>query len=417
MMLPVLQAILAQLDQSTRTKEEGDSDEARSKSEEYLKRMRAMLAMAICFSANVGGTGTIIGTPPNLVMVEFLEVFEENPITFANWMAYTLPQMLLCLAAIWLWLYVYYIGVPLPSRKKDTAAAKELQAQRRNETVGKVINEKYSELGSVTFHEGSVLALFVVLLSLWFFREPGFMPGWGQFFDATNAIGSEVDITDGSTAIFVVILLFMFPAHANFINFIREPYYGTVDSTRSASPSLIEWSTVQHNVPWGVILLLGGGLALADASQESCFSAWIGHQLEVLGDLPTWLISLIGSIIAAALTQVSSNTTAASIILPVLRDLSLSLNINPLYAMLPTTLACSYAFMFPISTGPNMITFGPSGMTTFQMVKVGFLLNVVCIGITAFAINTFGVPMFDLNNFPDWAQTTHGLNQSDLCVF
>ena len=153
---------------------------------------------------------------------------------------------------------------------------------------------------------------------------------------------------------------------------------------------------------------------MAEASEQSCLSAWLGAQLMALDGMADWAISLVGAALANALTQVVSNAATVSIILPVLRDLALALRINPLYLMIPPTLACSYAFMLPVSTGPNAICFGPARIGIFTMIKLGFVLNVVCLGIITFAINTYGYLMFDLGEFPSWAEDYSSANDT-LC--
>ncbi len=128
-----------------------------------------------------------------------------------------------------------------------------------------------------------------------------------------------------------------------------------------------------------------------------------------------WALSLVGSLVANALTQVVSNAATVSIILPVLRDLALALRINPLYLMIPSTLGCSYAFMLPVSTPPNAICFGPARISVFTMIKLGLGLNVACLAVVVLAINTYGYLMFDLGEFPDWAETYAAVANETVC--
>ncbi len=153
---------------------------------------------------------------------------------------------------------------------------------------------------------------------------------------------------------------------------------------------------------------------MAEASEKSCLSAWLGSQLLALEGMSDWALALVGAAMANALTQVVSNAATVSIILPVLSDLALALHINPLYLIIPPTLACSYAFMLPVSTGPNAICFGPSRISVLTMIKLGFVLNVICLGIITLAINTYGFLMYDLGEFPDWAEEYTSANDT-LC--
>jgi di/tricarboxylate transporter len=155
-------------------------------------------------------------------------------------------------------------------------------------------------------------------------------------------------------------------------------------------------------MPWGVILLFGGGFALASGSDSSGLSTWIGEQLESLESLDHRLILLILCLIACFLTQVASNVTTATIIVPIVLKLSQKLRINPIYLVMPPTLVCSFAFMLPVSTAPNAIAFGPSGLTTMEMARVGLAVTIICLGVSILCIETYGFQMFDLGTYPDW---------------
>ena len=134
------------------------------------------------------------------------------------------------------------------------------------------------------------------------------------------------------------------------------------------SPSLLNWKTIHTNMPWSLVLLLGGGFALAKAIDVSGLSYWIGSKLEVLDFLAPSVLCLIVCAGAAMATEVTSNVATVSILLPILENLSYSLGLNPLYLMIPATLSCSFAFMLPVATPPNAIVYGASGMRTSVMV-------------------------------------------------
>ncbi len=398
MMIPILEVVLLELKECSET---FSSDyELDQEEEEHRRRnMRAMLAMAICFSANVGGTATLIGTGANVVLTEYLKDLPGNPISFGTWMLFALPQTILCLIASWVWLYLYFMGIPCFLWKSRGEKVQEREKNRRNTAaVAHAIKAKFDELGPVTFHEMVVVFIFAVAIMLWFFISPGFMTGWGDRLATTNRQGNEVIVSDATPAILMTIMLFVLPAKPLIFNVCRK------NQPVETSPQIISWHAVQHKVPWGIILLVGGGYALAEASDQSCLSAWIASQLLSLKDLPVWIISLIASVLANLITQVASNAAAASILIPILKELALGLEINPLYLLTPATLCCSYAFMLPISTGPNAILFGPSGISVMKMVRLGFVINVVCLAVVTVCINTYGYYMFDLDQFPNWAQ-------------
>ena len=424
MMIPILEVVLKELEDPEVCPDEDEDVDANStdkdpealerekiKAEKKRRNMRAMLAMAICFSANIGGTGTLIGTGSNVVLTEFLGEFPGNPVSFGSWMLFAVPQMLFCLVAAWLWLQIYYIGFSCKTRSTESYERKKAKQKLQNAAVARVIQKKYDELGPITFHEGSVMVLFLTVLLLWFFEHPGFMTGWADGLATTNPFGHEVSIDDATPTVLVMLALFFLPAKPYFLEIFKKD-----GKPLKSSPPLLDWKTAQDKVPWGIILLLGGGYALAEASEQSCLSAWIGHQLTALEGLADWIISLIGCVIANLMTQVASNAASVSIVLPVMSELALHLSINPLYLMIPPTLACSYAFMLPISTGPNAIVFGPSGMTIMEMVKVGSVMNLICLGIVTLCMNTYGYILYDFGSFPQWAQESVTVNGTDVCA-
>ena len=206
-------------------------------------------------------------------------------------------------------------------------------------------------------------------------------------------------VDDASAALLVVFLLFIIPSKLSFWPF--KPL-----SESQISPPLVDWRTIHDRFPWGVMLLFGGGFALADASKASGLSNLIGEQLTVLHVFPTPAIVLIVCLMTGFITEVTSNVATANILLPVLAELAVATRTNPLYLMIPATVTCSYAFMLPVATPPNAIVYSASGMKTSEMVTAGFVLNFLCIGINVVAVNTYGRFMFDLDTFPQWANTT-----------
>ena len=144
--------------------------------------------------------------------------------------------------------------------------------------------------------------------------------------------------------------------------------------------------------------------------QVSGLSDWVGQQLSVLDSLPQGAVVLIICVLTAAVTEITSNVATANILMPVLAELSASTGTNPLYYMVPATITCSFAFMLPVATPPNAIVFSASGMRTAEMMKVGLVMNFLCVASTMVAINAYGPALFDLNTFPDWAHTLRAVN-------
>ena len=193
--------------------------------------------------------------------------------------------------------------------------------------------------------------------------------------NGTNQIKSEQSVDDGSAGMLIVILLFIIPSKpiawplkwiSQKLNLKKED-----PDLEGPSPGLIEWRVIHDRMPWGLVLLLGGGFALSKASKVSGLSRWMGLQLQVLQGLSPWLIITIICVGTALATELTSNVATASILMPILKNVAYALQINPLYLMIPTILTCSFAFMLPVATPPNAIVFTISGMKTFDMVTIG----------------------------------------------
>lgn len=431
MMVPIVDAVVTELERdpedvemneprASEDKEQGKSSSTpKSKAADKKLQIRYMIFLSIAYAANTGGTGSLTGTGSNLILKGVVAEFPgDTPINFANWMFYAVPAMLLNLLGCWLWLQYWFMGLENPF-KKPVGTEKEAGNQRRNQNVRRVLKLKIQELGRVTFHEAAVFCLFVLLVLLWLFRDPKFITGWGNFvhvekqrfvpLDGGNCSNSsnctytsetyEKEAIDDATAgMLIVLLLFILPAQPNFWPFNRQ------SKVLRSSPSvgLLEWSAIHDRMPWALVLLLGGGFALAKATDVSGLSKWMGSQLEVLNFLDPRLIVLVICILTAIATEVTSNVATASILMPVLRNLAISLQINPLYLMIPATLTCSYAFMLPVATPPNAIVYSASGMKTSDMFKCGFFVNIICVVINYACLNTYGIPLFHLDEVPEW---------------
>ncbi|MPC78276.1 Solute carrier family 13 member 5 [Portunus trituberculatus] len=168
----------------------------------------------------------------------------------------------------------------------------------------------------------------------------------------------------------------------------------------------MSWEAVHKKVPWGIVLLLGGGLALAEGAKHSGLSIYFSQQLARLKDLPKEAVVVVVCLLAGGMTEFASNTATASILLPLLANLALTIQVNPLYLLIPATACCAYAFMLPVATPGNAIVLSASGMRTIVMIRAGIVMNIACITVTVFLINTLGYAIFDLNTIPTFKNYT-----------
>lgn len=287
------------------------------------------LMLGIAYACSIGGVATIIGTPPNTVLVGVVDTMFGETINFMTWMAFGVPLSLIML--ICTWAYLVYIAFPL--RLKELPGGVTL------------IEDELRELGPVRREELSVMVVFGLIASAWIAR--GFVD-----------IEALRYVNDASIAIFGALLLFAIPA-----DYRRNIF-------------LLDWETAVK-IPWGIIVLFGGGLALAHGFTTTGLAEWIAQGMLVMDGyhLAALLLAVTG--ITIFLTEVTSNTATATMLMPILASMALAMAIHPYGLMVAAALAASFAFMLPVATPPNAVVFGSSFLTIPQMARAGFWLNLL----------------------------------------
>ena len=320
------------------------------------------LVLSIAFSATIGGIATIIGTPPNTVMAAMLSEMYNYEINFVDWLKIGLPTSIILLPITWI--ILTFLCFPLDSKTsiKD-----------------KVIKDKIKELGKISQDEIMVGIVFIITASLWISRK------WLS--TALDGVIPAGALNDSTIAIMAAIFLFIIP------------------SNRPKRKRLIDWQVAQ-NIPWGALILIGGGLSLATVINSSGLATWIGSLSSNLSNISIIFIVLICIVSIIVLTELTSNTATASTFIPIMGATALGLGQDPLLLIIPATLAASCAFMMPVATPPNTIAYASGHLKISDMIKAGIWLNIISIIIIGVIIALILGPVFDveLNKIPIWAK-------------
>jgi len=359
MMLPIGLSIILQMEE-----EFGEKD---------THKFSLCLMLGIAYAASMGGMATLVGTPPNLVLQRTFQLTfpKANPISFGIWMIMAAPLSVCMILTIWVVLTKFIYRPPA-----------------HLEVDPEIVDKEYKALGPMTYEEKVVALVFIVTAVLWVFRKNlvlGFVtiPGW------SNLLPTSKLIDDGTVAVFMASLLFFFPT--------RNP---------QAKTATLMDVTVFKNLPWDIVILFGGGFALAKGFQVTGLADFIGNKLQVLAGFST--VTMIGVICTTLtfLTELTSNTATTQMVLPILASIAVAMKTNPLLLMIPATLSASCAFMMPVATPPNAIVFGSGRVKIGEMVKAGLLINLIGVVVITALFLLVGTAVFAIKTgvLPTWAQ-------------
>lgn len=316
MMVPIVLSVAASLDQ-------GED-----------QKFTLALLLGVCYAASIGGVATPVGTPTNLIALDALEQINGSEIGFATWVKFGVPAMLLLVPAAWL-----AVGWSLPKGSTDTAAQD-------------IISRQLQKLGAVSTPERRVAMVFGAVALMWMTRvliqetaaAAGFAPSW------------LTGISDMGIAIFGAVLMFIVPAGGG------------------QKRALLNWQEAER-LPWGVLILFGGGISLGRAITRTGLADWIGDQLGVLSVLPP--IFFIAAVVALVifLTELTSNVATMTTLAPILGTLAIAVGADPASLLAPAAVAASCAFMLPVATAPNAIIYATGKIPVTEMMRAGLRIN------------------------------------------
>ncbi|GAA0589922.1 SLC13 family permease [Virgibacillus siamensis] len=332
MMVPIGLAIIYQVSEALK------DDDSIDTSKENFGFGKALM-LSIAYSASLGGIATLIGTPPNTVLAGAISNIYGIELSFAKWMMFGVPIAWVFIFIAWF----YLVKIAHPMKLKQLPGGRE------------VIQSEKEKLGRPSFEEKTVFVIFVAAALAWITRS----------FILVEYVNPNIN--DAIIAMTASIILFAIPAK------------------NKQGDHLLDWDTAVK-LPWGILLLFGGGLAIAAGFKDSGLSEWMGQQLSVLEGINIFIILLAVSALVIFLTEITSNTATASMMYPIMASLAAALGVHPFAVMIAAGVAASCAFMLPVATPPNAVVFGSGYLRIPDMAKAGFALNIIGIILVSVAV-------------------------------
>ncbi|MEC5422892.1 DASS family sodium-coupled anion symporter [Virgibacillus sp. C22-A2] len=348
MMVPIGLAIIYQISDALK------DDPSIDTSKENFGFGKALM-LSIAYSASIGGIATLIGTPPNTLLAGAIKETYGIELSFANWMLFGVPLAWIFIFIAWF----YLVRIAYPQKLKQLPGGQA------------VIREEKKKLGVASFEEKAVFIVFILAAFAWITRT-----------FVLNEINENIN--DAIIAMTAALILFIIP-------------------TKNRKGHLLNWETAVK-LPWGILLLFGGGLAIAAGFTSSGLSEWVGGQLTALQGVNIFIVLLVVATLVIFLTEITSNTATASMMFPIMASLSVALGVHPYSVMVIAAVAASSAFMLPVATPPNAVVFGSGYLRIPDMAKAGFTLNIIAILLVSLAVY-FLLPLV-------W-----GINLSDVPAF
>jgi sodium-dependent dicarboxylate transporter 2/3/5 len=357
MMLPIALAVIFKAEESM--------------GKEQARAISVLLLLAVAYGASLGGVATLVGTPTNLAFVQiFTEAFPDAPpIDFGQWLLIGVPYSAVMLGIVW-WILV---------RRIPDSGTRILDTED--------VRREYRSLGPMSREERVVFGVFLCAALLWMFRKDlslGFtsVPGWSNLWAPLKRAD------DGTVALFLALILFLVPA-----------------TDRRRDGFILDRGAI-FRLPWDILLLFGGGFALAYGFGTTGLAEYLASVFSGVESIPGWAVIALICLTITFLTELTSNVATIQMFLPVLAALAVAQNVNPLLYMVPATISASMAFMMPVATPPNAIVFGSQRLHIIDMARVGLVINLIGVGLTTIIVYVLLPLAFGMEPgvFPIWAK-------------
>ncbi|XP_070554073.1 Na(+)/citrate cotransporter-like isoform X2 [Ptychodera flava] len=375
-----------------------ESEELKDKNSEKAEYdIRACFNIGLVYSATIGGAASSVGSVIQIIMNANLQVFygPEAKVNFGNWFLFSAPTVVVSLPLAWMWLAFYYLDLGfwccLRNRRSSPGCCCRGNEDEKKDRVALALRKQYDELGSMSWAEVTTLLVFLFLIVVWVFEEPQFVPGWNEWFKPGY-------VTSASATCFVAFMCFLLPGERPSFN---------LEDRNTKYVGLLERKYCQQIVPWGLVMYAGTLMASVQATRVSGLGGVLGEMFSFVSDLEYWEILVAVTLIAIILTEITSGAVILAVTLPILARASLELSVHPYYFVLSLTLANNLAFCLPSGTVVNALIISLEATTTYQMLKTGIVMNIICIIVLNVFANTYGWWLLKLDEIPVWAIPTN----------
>nr|XP_036672795.1 protein I'm not dead yet 2 isoform X1 [Drosophila suzukii] len=405
MMCPIVKAVINEMDannifpvymtQEEEPVEEGDPP--------HPSKMSVAFYVGVAYASTIGGLGTLIGTGTNLV---FKGIYDQRfptsteEVTFANFMFYSIPLLVICnITLVIIALMITHMGLFRPNSKTGQRIK---EANLNKKLLEEVLRQRHIALGPMSCHEIQIATLFCLMIVLLITHRPGFFPGWSDLLSAQP-------VRSSAGLMFLIIIMFALPTEYTFFKYCcgKAPFPG------QPLDALLAWKFVHDNISWGLLFLLGGGFALAEASKRTGVNVMIARAMQFLIGMPSIAVQVITILLSMFFSVFNSNVVVANIVLPILSEMALVVELHPLILTLPSCLVISMCYFLPVSSPPNAIVTGYAHIKTKHLACCGVLPTIIGFLLILLNTNTWGMLIFPAaSTFPDWAKEIK--NQSNI---